>query len=57
MHISYLQDANLPNFLIDAVFAGLQLSLEVAQSVGEELFIQLMVVSLLTYKQQLPLLS
>lgn len=57
MQISYLQDANLPGFLIVAVFARLQLSLEVAQSVGEKLFIQLVVVSLLTNKQKLPLLS
>lgn len=56
MLVSYLQDANLPGFLIKAVFAGLYLSLEVAQSVGEQLFIQLVVVSLLTCKQELLLL-
>lgn len=53
---AYLQDANLSGFLIVAVFAGLQLSLQVAQSVGEQLFIQLVVVSLLTCKKQLLLL-
>lgn len=56
MHISYLQDANLPGFLIVAVFAGLYLSLKVAQSVGEKIFIQLVIVSLLTHKQELLLL-
>lgn len=53
----YLQDANLPGFLIIAVFAGLDLSLEVAESVSEKLFIQLVVVSLLTHDQQLLLLA
>lgn len=57
MHRFYLQDANLPSFLVVAVFAGLNLSLKVAQSVGEKLLIQLVVVSLLTYKQKLLLLS
>ncbi len=57
MHDYHLQDANLPRFLIKAVFAGLYLSLKVAQSVGEKLFIQLVVVSLLTGKQKLLLLS
>lgn len=57
MHGSYLQDANLPGFLIKAVFAGLDFSLKVAQSVGEKLFVQLVVVSLLTCKQKLFLLS
>lgn len=55
--VSYLQDANFPGFLIVAVFVGLYLSLKVAQSVGQKLFIQLVVVSLLTYKQELLLLS
>lgn len=57
MHVRYLQDTNLSGFLIIAVFAGLYLSLKVAQSVGEKLFIQLVVVSLLTCKQKLLLLS
>lgn len=56
MYVSHLQDANLTGFLIMAVFVGLYLSLKVAQSVGEELFIQLVVVSLLTCKQELLLL-
>lgn len=55
--VLYLQDANLPGFLIIAVFAGLDLSLEVAESVSEKLFIQLVVVSLLTHDQQLILLT
>lgn len=53
MHSSYLQDANLTGFLIVVVFAGLHLSLKVAQPVGEKLFIQLVVVSLLAYEQEL----
>lgn len=53
MRSSYLQDANLPGLLIVAVFAGLHLSLKVAQPVGEKLFIQLVVVSLLAYEQEL----
>ncbi len=57
MHASYLQDANLPGFLIVAAFVGLHLSLKVAQSVDEKLFIQLVVVSLLTCKLKLLLLS
>lgn len=55
--VLYLQDSNLPGFLIIAVFAGLDLSLEVAESVSEKLFIQLVVVSLLTHDQQLLLLT
>lgn len=55
--VRYLQDANLPGFLIIAVFAGLDLSLEVAEPVGEKLFIQLVVVSLLTRDYQLFLLT
>lgn len=51
--VRYLQDANLPGFLIIAVFAALDLSLEVAEPVGEKLFIQLVVVSLLTRDHQL----
>lgn len=54
---SHLQDTNLPGFLIMAVFAGLYLSLKMAQSVSEELLIQLVVVSLLNCKQKLLLLS
>lgn len=54
---SYLQDTNLPGFLIMTVFAGLYLSLKMAQSVSEELLIQLVVVSLLNCKQKLLLLS
>lgn len=50
MHISNLQDANLPGFLIVVVLAGLHLSLKVAQSVGKKLFVQLVVVSLLAHK-------
>ena len=57
MFRSYLQDTNLPGFLIMAVFAGLYLSLKMAQSVSEELLIQLVVVSLLNCKQKLLLLS
>lgn len=55
--VVYLQDANLPGFLVIAVFAGLDLSLEVAESVGEKLSIQLVVVSLLTRDHQLLLLT
>lgn len=55
--VVYLQDANLPGFLVIAVFAGLDLPLEVAESVGEKLFIQLVVVSLLTHDHQLLLLT
>lgn len=57
MLVRYLQDANLPGFLIIAVFAGLELSLKVAEPVGEKLFIQLVVVSLLTRDHQLFLLT
>lgn len=53
MHISYLEDANLPGFFIIAVFAGLQLSLKVAYSVAEKLFVQLVVVSFLTCDEEL----
>lgn len=53
----YLQEANLPGFLVVAVFAGLDLSFEVAEPVGEKLFIQLVVVSLLTSDHQLFLLT
>lgn len=55
--VRYLQDANLPGFLIIVVFAGLELSLEVAEPVGEKFFIQLVVVSLLTRDHQLFLLT
>ena len=57
MHISYFHDSILPDFLILGVFAGLHLSLEVAQSVAQKLFIQLVVVSLLTCEKKLLLLS
>lgn len=57
MQDSNLQDANLPAFLIEAVLAGLHLPLQVAQSVGEQLLIQLVVVSLLARQQELLLLS
>lgn len=53
----YLQDANLPGFLVVAVLAGLDLSLQVAQPVGEQLFVQLVVVPLLTRDHQLFLLT
>lgn len=55
--VRYLQDAILPGFLIIAVFAGLNLSLEVPEPVGEKLFVQLVVVSLLTRDHQLFLLT
>lgn len=57
MLVRYLQDANLSGFLITAVFAGLDLALEVTEPVGEKLFIQLVVVSLLTRDHQLFLLA
>jgi len=57
LHISDLEDASLPGFLILAVFDGLHLSLKVAQPVDQKLFIQLVVVSLLAYKQKLLILS
>lgn len=53
VQLRYLQDANLSGFLIIAVLAGLDLSLEVTEPVGKKLFIQLVVVSLLTRDHQL----
>lgn len=53
MCVFYLQEATLPRLLTDAALAGLQFFLQVAQSVGEQLLVQLVVVALLACEHEL----
>lgn len=51
--VFYLQEATLSALLAHAVLAGLQFLLQVAQSVGQQLLVQLVVVAFLTRQQEL----